>query len=634
MTIIEYFMSDALIQAIGQSMLHSLWQGLLIVGLLSLSWHYMKGASAATRYGAGTLGLLLFSGMVLVTFISIYNNLSASEMIALMGPGQALDDLANPFAAAIGETERGMNFPTVLFPFLVISWLAGVGMMSIRLVLELVYIQRLQINARPISGQWSEQMQAYADRLGIRRSVRLMESDWVTSPLTVGVIQPVILMPIGLVNGLTTDQVACILAHELAHIQRYDFAVNILQSVVEVALFFNPAVWWISKNIREERELCCDDIAVALTENKYQLAYTLAKLEEWRMEIPSLAMSFNAPESKVIARIQRLIGEEPKANVLTKGWLSVLLITAFFVLAAFRTSPILERQAVAAMDHPVEAEMTARPVVAERAAAAESILAAQALADENRARSSSPIIFQIAQDTIPPEALKALRKKEQALVEQMEALAREMEDSPERQEMEKLMREVETAHRKFEEEWQGENEGLEKEMERIERKMSEEVREKEKALMESPDMKKFEEIHKAFEQKAAAIAKEIESRGDLKNNETLHLELQKKMEALHKEFQAEQADLELKLHTQMKELNVVHERFMQSEEMKKIQEMRVKQQEAFQKLSSETNQKTQERMQQLQEKIQRDYHDKMQKLQIELHEISKQLGDQRRYREE
>ncbi|MEZ5040092.1 MAG: M56 family metallopeptidase [Saprospiraceae bacterium] len=634
MTIIEYFMSDALIQAIGQSMLHSLWQGLLIVGLLSLSWHYLKGASAATRYGVGILGLFLFSGMVLATFIGIYNNLSASEVIAGMGPGESFYELANPFAAAIGETEGGMNFPTVFFPFLVISWLAGVGMMSIRLVLELVYIQRLQINASPISGQWMDHMQTYADRLGIRRVVRLMESDWVTSPLTVGVIQPVILMPIGLVNGLTTDQVACILAHELAHIQRYDFAVNILQSIVEVALFFNPAVWWISKNIREERELCCDDVAVGLTKNKHQLAYTLAKLEEWRLETPSLAMSFNAPESKVIARIQRLIGEEPKANVLTKGWLSILLITAFFVLAAFRTSPILERQVGAAMANPADAEMDARPVLAERVAAAESILAAQALADENRARSSSPAIFQIAQDTIPPEALKALRKKEQALIEQMEALAREMENSPERQEMEKLMREFETAHRKFEEEWQGENEGLEKEMERIERKLSEEMREKEKALMESPDMKKFEEIHKAFEKKAEAIAREIETRGDLKNNEALHMELQKKMEDLHREFQLQQGDLELKLQTQMKALNEVHERFMQSDEMKKLQEVREKQQEAFQKLNSETNQKTQARMQELQEKLQRDYHDKMQKLQIELHEISKQLGDQRQYREE
>lgn len=637
MTILEYFMPYELVQVIGQSMLHSLWQGLIIVGLLSLAWPYLKQSTAAVRYTISTSAMLLFFGVVVATFFILYGQLSPGFSAGIIESNSA----CNPCTSTIAGHATGPIYPSVFTPFLVIFWLVGASIMALRLVLELVYIQRLSIHAWPVEGKWTNMIQTYASRLGIWKEVRLLESDWVSSPVTVGVIQPIVLLPIGLINGLSSEQVACILAHELAHIRRYDFIVNIAQSVVEMLLFFNPAVWWISKRIREERELCCDDMAVELTGSKHQLAYTLAKLEEWRLEVPGLAMSFNSPKSKVVERIHRLIGQEPKADVMTKGWMSVLLLTAFFVLAAFR--PNAEAEKGWSAENLEDATLSALALEAELAEIKEAVeglrmegalAEAEYLAEKSKKEIENLVDRLAIRDTIPPNTKEELRKKERALVEQMQALELSMENSPERKEMYKMMKEYEILHKKHEEQWLQENEGLEKKMRAVEKELVEELRVKELALKQSPEMKQLEELRRAYELKAAAIVEEMKQKGNMEEDENLRRELDLKMQELHLSLQEKQMALQEKVQVQMEEMQEIHERFSQSDEMKKLQEFREKQQMEFQKLNEEMGEDRHRRMEELQEKLQAEYMIKMEKLAYELQKVSRELEKQRRYREE
>lgn len=637
MTILEYFMPYELVQAIGQSMLHSLWQGLIIVGLLSLAWPYLKQTSAATRYTISTAAMLLFFSIVVATFFIQYGQLSAGLSATVMDSNLE----CVPCASTTGALTTGQAYPLLFTPFLVIFWLIGASIMAFRLVLELVYIQRLSIHAWPVEGKWGNMIQTYASRLGIWKEVRLLESDWVSGPVTVGIIQPIILLPIGLINGLTGDQVACILAHELAHIRRYDFIVNIAQSVVEMLLFFNPTVWWISKRIREERELCCDDMAVELTGSKHQLAYTLAKLEEWRLEVPGLAMSFNSPKSKVVERIHRLIGKESKADVMTKGWMSVLLLTAFFVLAAFRPNAEVEKGwSSENLQESIQSKLILEESLAQMKNAVEALEIEGTLAEADYlARKAKDEIQRLSaviaiRDTIPPSTEAELKKKEKALVEQMKALELSLENSPERQEMYKMMKEYEVLHKKHEEQWLKENKGLEKKMQAVEKQLIEELRIKELALKQSPEMKQLEELQRAYEQKASAIVEAIKQKGNIEEDEKLQKELNGKMQELHLSLQEKQMELQETVQAQMQEMQEIHERFSQSDEMKQLQEFREKQQIEFQKLNEVMGEDTHQRMEELQQKLKAEYMIKMEKLALELQKVSRQLEKQRRYREE
>src|SRR5204863_17364 len=145
-----------------------------------------------------------------------------------------------------------------------------------------------------------------AHRLRISRPVRLVRSALVEVPTAVGWLRPMILLPASTLTGLTTGQIEAILAHEMAHIRRHDYLVNLLQCIVEMLLFYHPAVWWVSRRIREERELCCDDLAVRISGDPVSYARALCALETLRGESMTLALA--ATSGSLRARIARLLG--------------------------------------------------------------------------------------------------------------------------------------------------------------------------------------------------------------------------------------------------------------------------------------------------------------------------------------
>lgn len=641
MTILEYLLSDSLVQVIGQTMLHSLWQGILVAGLLVLGWPFLRESTAANRYAIFTTALLVLFGMIVSTFAYLYGVTagSAVEIGSIVGT-----DLSYLTGVEMGQINGQPTSGGLFFPLLVMVWIVGISVMSIRLILEWVYLERLRIHALPLDESWQLELDKLANKLGLQEGIRLVQSKWVDNPVTIGMFRPMVLMPIGLVNGLSTEQVACILAHELAHIRRHDFLVNILQSIVETLLFFNPMVWWLSRHIREERELCCDDIAVGLTGDKRQLAYTLAKLEEWRMEVPSLALGFNSSPNKAIARIRRLIGQEGHAKVMTKGWTSIALLTALITLVAFRPSDHFEGMEGSLSSLAVD------PVIAFHEDQRQdqewrlSEMAEEAAREAEQARWQAELIrlqqeeYKLQKfgqrDTVPPATQKELELREKALIEEMRALEQALRNSPEQKEMEALAREYDIVHQKMEAEWKEKYVGVEKKLREVEKVYLDELREKEQLLHASAEMKQLEDLHREYEMKMHALREEVEKKGDLKQDEKLQRELQLRMMDLREAYQEKEELLREKVQEQMEEIQKIHQQFQETEVMQEMQTIQEQQQREFQQMNNQLSEKTHQRLEELQSNIQQKYHYRMEELARQLEKVHYQLEKSRRYREE
>lgn len=164
-----------------------------------------------------------------------------------------------------------------------------------------------------------------ARRMGIARVVELVESSAVTVPAVIGWLRPVILVPASALAGLSPQQLEAILAHELAHVRRHDYLVNLLQTVVETLLFYHPAVWWVSAQVRRERENCCDDLAVAVCGDRLGYARALANLEGLRSPSPRLALA--ADGGSLVDRVRRLVGAPARSR---RPWLAGVLALSLF----------------------------------------------------------------------------------------------------------------------------------------------------------------------------------------------------------------------------------------------------------------------------------------------------------------
>ena len=154
-------------------------------------------------------------------------------------------------------------------PWLVLVWLVGVLALSIWNLGAWVAVQHLKsLTTRPASADVVAAAARLSNRLGLTRSVRLLQSAVIDSPLVIGMIKPVILLPASVLTDLPVAHLEALLAHELAHVLRHDYLVNLLQVAAETLLFYHPAVWWLNRRIRAEREICCDDLAVAVTRDR------------------------------------------------------------------------------------------------------------------------------------------------------------------------------------------------------------------------------------------------------------------------------------------------------------------------------------------------------------------------------
>jgi hypothetical protein len=197
------------------------------------------------------------------------------------------------------------------------AWFAGAAACSLRLLMGFISAAALRRSRHaPVLTEWQQTLDRLIERMHVSRSVRLLATDRVDSPSVIGWLRPVILAPVGVLCGLAPEQVEALLAHELAHVRRHDYLVNVLQGIAESLLFYHPAVWWISNQIRAEREHCCDDLAVAASGDVLVYARALSELESMRPARFKAALSAN--DGSLLRRIQRLA--DPVAAHRPAGW--------------------------------------------------------------------------------------------------------------------------------------------------------------------------------------------------------------------------------------------------------------------------------------------------------------------------
>jgi hypothetical protein len=214
-----------------------------------------------------------------------------------------------------------------------------------------VWAQRLKTwRTAPAAPQIHRAAIALGERLGIRRAVRILSTAAAEVPTTIGWLRPVVLLPVSALTALTPEQIELLIAHELAHVRRHDYLVNLLQTAVETVLFYHPAVWWVSRRIRVERENCCDDLAVAACGNVVLSVEALAALEGIRARRPSLVVA--ADGGSLLHRIRRLVDRESAERQAPPAWLGafvpvVLVLAAVFSAAAPRAVATPPRAAAA-----------------------------------------------------------------------------------------------------------------------------------------------------------------------------------------------------------------------------------------------------------------------------------------------
>lgn len=300
-------------RALGWTLLHFLWQGALLAVVFALARAALRHRGAGARYLAGCGVLLGMAVAVLATWTQVPRGdgptapgLRLPAVPSLLPPRPwTVTPGSSPHATPWGDVLD--HFAEATLPWLTAAWLAGVTVLSLRLLGGWWQVRALRrAPGVPLEGRLGLRLCALQARLRVNRPVRVLQSAVVQVPTVVGWFRPAILLPASTLTGLSPHQLDFILAHELAHIRRGDSWVNLLQVTLETVLFYHPAVWWVSRCVREEREHCCDDLALAACGDGLAGARALAALEELRQTPPQLALA--ATGGSLLGRVKRLLG--------------------------------------------------------------------------------------------------------------------------------------------------------------------------------------------------------------------------------------------------------------------------------------------------------------------------------------
>lgn len=255
----------------GWALVHFVWQGTAIALVAALVLHICRRRSASVRYLIACGAMIAMLASVLITG-AVANAPGLSQEAADRTVRKTLigtTDVLLPIKIDDGPTASARSAAVRVEPFLpwiVSAWLAGVLLLLARVAAGWWRVRRLhQLALSSLRSSWQHAADRIAGRLGLGRLIRIVELSAVDVPLVVGCLRPIVVLPIAAMSQLNAAQVEAILAHELAHVQRHDYLVNLMQTVAETLLFYHPAVWWLSSRIRDEREHCCDDVAVAST---------------------------------------------------------------------------------------------------------------------------------------------------------------------------------------------------------------------------------------------------------------------------------------------------------------------------------------------------------------------------------
>jgi len=303
----EWIASTAawLVPVLGRALLAFLWQGALVGVLAASALHLLRDARAQVRYAVACLALL---ACALLPLSAIALHLPVLAHAAVTSPAMPLRAggfIAMPVTPG-AAWPRG--FEDVL-PMVVALWAAGASVLSLRMAMGLAWIRGLRTTPQcPAQPAWQARLDALSQRFAPMRRVALRVVDHLDSPVTIGFLRPVVLLPAALAARMPIELVEALLAHELAHVRRHDYLVNLLQCAVEALLFYHPVTWWLSRRIRIEREHVADALAADAIGSSRRLAVALSELSDGR-SAPATPSRF-APAAhggQLMSRIQRLV---------------------------------------------------------------------------------------------------------------------------------------------------------------------------------------------------------------------------------------------------------------------------------------------------------------------------------------
>ncbi len=321
----------ALTQALSTALIHFVWQGIIVGFALWAVLGALRNSSPGLRYALSCAALAALAIAPAITTAVVYEGAASSGFSFV----NVQEDIPNTTANAHAPlNSAGTNWLAPIQLWMLPIWSIGVLLFSVRLVWGCTHAFSLGRHGDPADAVLAARVADLAKRMGIDRPIRVLISKVAEVPSVIGWLRPVVLLPAASLMGLTAIQLEAVLAHELAHIRRLDYLVNILQMVAETLFFYHPAVWWTSKRIRLERELCCDDLAVRSCGDALSYARALTTLEKLRLSPPSLAMASTG--GPLLYRIQRLMGVKAQEHRKSRAsaWIAIALALVCVALSA------------------------------------------------------------------------------------------------------------------------------------------------------------------------------------------------------------------------------------------------------------------------------------------------------------
>lgn len=370
----EILTNSKLIENLGWTLVHSIWQIALVAFVLFLMLRFFKNLTANARYLFSVFALCFAFALPLATFVWQANNAGQNQLTEKAFDAEDFQDTKNKPqlvekrllleegrlpAAALTEERSAFSFEslqenfkrnlTLALPAIVLLWIFGLGVYTFRLCGGLLHLRRYRTReiTKP-DAEWQAKFALLCEKLKISQSVGLLRSSLIETPIVVGWFKPVILIPASVFLQMNPQELETILAHELMHIRRYDNLVNFAQSFVEILFFYHPGLWWISASIRREREFACDDAVLKTSENPHLVyASALANLEEIRRltKKPAPRLAVAASGGKLMQRIERIsykTGERrhSKQSLFLAG-LAFLLVSTISISVFSTGTPLL-----------------------------------------------------------------------------------------------------------------------------------------------------------------------------------------------------------------------------------------------------------------------------------------------------
>jgi bla regulator protein blaR1 len=325
------------------TLVHFIWQGSLVALLLKLALTFTPARNPQLRYAFSGIAMLANLLLPLTTFFVVYH----ADLERITNNSEMITTLIKNISTT-DESDLLANLVEYL-PFLALFWLVSISYLSIKLLFDIHYVRQLtKVDIIATEKPLAQRFIQLADEMHLTRMPQLLISLKAEIPMAVGWLKPMVILPVAMLAGLSSAQLEMLLLHELAHIKRHDYLVNFIQTLVEILLFFHPAVRWVSTQMRNEREFCSDDIAVHHCCKPIAYARTLTETaalcqKHTTHSIPQMALAASGGDLK--QRVIRLIDAQcTSSNDLGKWFAGIFLLVSLLLISSrqFLSLPILE----------------------------------------------------------------------------------------------------------------------------------------------------------------------------------------------------------------------------------------------------------------------------------------------------